>query len=610
VPALFLERVRESPGEEAYRFPVHGGWASITWSEARHDVRSVALGLASLGLRGEERCAILSSTRVEWVLADLGILCAGGATTTIYPSSTGEECAHVLADSGARVCFVEDDAQAAKIAACRDALPALARIVVFDGTPSADGWVISWAALQAEGRARLARRPGEFEERVEAIAPTDLATLIYTSGTTGKPKGVELTHGCWLAQSAALEETGIVDHAEPLHLFWLPFAHSFGKMMITLQLRIGFPTVVDGRLERLAENLLAVRPTIVCGVPRVFEKVRAAVLQRAREGGALRGALARWAFAAGLEALRLEREGRSPGLALRARRAVADRLVLRKVRAIFGGRLQLLISGSAPLPPDVEEFFAAAGVVLLEGYGLTETSAATHVNLPWQRRAGTVGPALPGVEVRLAEDGEVLLRGPWVMRGYHGNPEATREALDADGWLHTGDVGAVDSDGHLSIRDRKKDLIKTAGGKYVAPQELEGRLKALCPQLSQVLVHGEGRPYVVALVTLDPGLLRAWADARGLSGLAPEALARHSDVVALVEDAVERMNRRLPRFATVKRLAILPAELSEVAGELTPSQKVRRKVVEARHRRVLDALYEVDSGGARPQRAAVAAAAR
>jgi long-chain acyl-CoA synthetase len=598
VAALFLERVRQSPGEEAYRFPAHGGWSSITWSEARHEVRAIALGLVALGLRAEERCAILSSSRLEWVLADLGILCAGGATTTIYPSSTVEECAHVLADSGARLCFVEDDAQAAKVAACRDALPALERVVVLDGTPSPDGWVISWAELRARGSGFRAVRPGRFEELVDAIGPEALATLIYTSGTTGKPKGVELTHACWLAQSAALEETGIVEHPDPLHLFWLPFAHSFGKMMIALQLRIGFPTAIDGRLERLAENLVSVRPTIVCVVPRVLEKVRAAVLQQAREGGALRYALARWAVAAGVDALRLVRAGERPGLLVRARRAVADRLVLGKIRAAFGGRLRLLISGSAPLAPEVEELFAAAGVTILEGYGLTETSAATHVNLPWQARAGTVGPALPGVEVRLASDGEVLLRGPWVMRGYHGNPLATREALDPDGWLHTGDIGAIGVEGHLVIRDRKKDLIKTAGGKYVAPQELEGRLKALCPQLSQVLVHGDGRPYVVALVALDPALLRSWAGARGLD-LGPEALARHEDVVALVQDAVDRMNQGLPRFATVKRFAILPAELSEAAGEVTPSQKVKRKVAEARHRGALDALYDSAPGAPR-----------
>ncbi|BDG01499.1 AMP-dependent synthetase/ligase [Anaeromyxobacter oryzae] len=597
VPALFLERVRESPGEVAYLFPDYGGWTSITWSDLRMDVRAVALGLAALGLGAEERCAILSSSRIEWVIADLGILCAGGATTTIYPSSTEEECAHILADSGARVCFVEDDAQAAKILACRAALPALLQVVVFDGTPTEDGWVISWSVLHAQGRALRATRPRLFEELVETIRPAALATIIYTSGTTGHPKGVELTHACWLSQSAALEATGIVDHPEPLHLFWLPFAHSFGKMMITLQLRIGFPTAIDGRVERLAENLLAIRPTIVCGVPRVFEKIRAAVLQRAREGGVLRRALARWALEVGAAGVRLDREGRSPGLVARARRALADWLVLRKVRARFGGRLRFFFSGSAPLALEVEEFFSSVGVQILEGYGLTETSAATHVNLPSRARAGTVGPALPGIEVRLAPDSEVLLRGPWVMRGYHGMPEASRDALDGEGWLHTGDIGRIDADGHLSICDRKKDLIKTAGGKYVAPQEIEGTLKALCPHLSQVLAHGDRRPYVTALVTLDPVLLRAWAAARGLSALAPEELARHSDVKVLIQDAVDRMNLKLPRFATVKRFAIVPAEFSEAAGEVTPSLKLKRKVIEARHQAVLDALYE-DPGGA------------
>ena len=434
VPALFLERVRESPGEVAYRYPGTQGWASLTWSEARLDVRAVALGLAALGLRAGERCAILSSSRIEWVIADLGILCAGGVTTTIYPSSTAEECAHVLADSGARVCFVEDEAQALKIAASRGALPALAHVVVLHGAPAAGGREIAWSALLARGRAVQATRPGLFEDLVEAIEPSALATLIYTSGTTGKPRGVELTHACWLSQSAALEAVGIVRHPEALHLLWLPLAHSFGKMMITLQLRLGFPTAIDGRVERLSQNLLAIRPTVVCGVPRVFEKIRAAVMEQAREGGRLRGALVRWALREGAAALRLERAGRSPGLLARARRVLADRLVLRKVRARFGGRLRFFISGSAPLSTDVGEFFSAVGVPILEGYGLTETSAATHVNLPGRSCPGTVGPPLPGIEVRLAGDGEVLLRGPWVMCGYHGMPEATRDALDAEGW--------------------------------------------------------------------------------------------------------------------------------------------------------------------------------
>ena len=591
VPALFLARVRESPADEAYLFPAHGGWSSITWADARLDVRAVALGLGALGLASEERCGILSSTRVEWVIADLGILCAGGATTTLYPSSTAEECAHILADSGARFCFVEDDVQAAKLAASRAALPALARVIVLDGTASADGWVMTWSELQRRGRAVQAMRPGLFEERVAAIEPSALATVIYTSGTTGRSKGVELTHACWLAQSAALEETGMMDHPDALHLFWLPFAHSFGKMMITLQLRVGFPTAIDGRLDRLSENLLALRPTMVCGVPRAFEKIHAAVLQNVSERGPVRRTLARWALGAATAALREERRGRAPGLLLRAGRALAEQLVLRKVRGRFGGRLRFFISGSAPLSPAIEELFAALGIPILEGYGLTETSAATHVNLPWQARPGTVGPALRGIEVRIAEDGEILLRGPWVTRGYHGMPAATREALDEGGWLRTGDVGRLDEHGHLVICDRKKDLIKTAGGKYVAPQEIEGLLKAHCPQVAHVVVHGDRRPYVTALVAFDAALLRAWAAGRGLVGFEPAVLARHPEVERLVGGAVDRANAKLPRFAKVRRFAILPEELSEAAGELTPSQKVKRKVVEARHRGVLDGLY-------------------
>jgi long-chain acyl-CoA synthetase len=286
----------------------------------------------------------------------------------------------------------------------------------------------------------------------------------------------------------------------------------------------------------------------------------------------------------------VEQAGRRPGALLALQWAAADRLVFRKVRDLFGGRLHFFVSGSAPLSREIAEFFEAAGVPVLEGYGLTESAAATHVNPPGRRRVGTVGPALPGIEVSLAPDGEILMRGPWIMRGYHGLGEATAEAL-ADGWLHTGDVGVLDQDGYLTITDRKKDLIKTSGGKYVAPQELEGRLKALCPYLSQVLVHGDRRAYVSALVTLDPQAMAGWAQARGLAGKPAAELAAHPAVRALVKRAVDELNADLPRFATVKRFAVLPAELSEANGEVTPSQKVKRKVVEERYRAVLDSLY-------------------
>jgi len=591
VPALFLERVGKTPEAEAFRYPADGGWKALTWRQTEERVRAIACGLSALGLSPEERCAILSGTRIEWLLADFGILCAGGATTTIYPSSTPEECAYILGDSNSACCFAENAEQVGKLVRHRAALPGLRKVVVLDGPGTPDGWAIPLAELEAMGKRSDAEQPGRFEETAEAVGLDHLATLIYTSGTTGKPKGVELTQRCWVAQSASIEAAGILAGQEHYQFFWLPLAHSFGKMIGTAQLRIGFPTAVDGRVEKIVENLAAIRPTFVCAVPRIFEKVHNKVLQGAREGGAAKKAIFRWALGVGLEAVRLEARGQSPGPLLGAQRALADRLVYQKVRALFGGRLAFFISGSAPLSREVQEFFAAMGVVILEGYGLTESSAGTHVNPPGKARLGTVGPALPGIETRLAEDGEVLMRGAWVMRGYHGLPESTAEALDAEGWLHTGDIGRVDEMGYLAITDRKKDLIKTSGGKYVAPQELEGKLKALSPMVSQVVVHGDRRNFVSALVTLDPLALRAFATEQGLGALPPEALVAEAKVRAQVQRALDEMNAQLPRFAAVKKFAILPAEFTEAAGEVTPSQKLKRKVIEQRHRAVLDGLY-------------------
>jgi long-chain acyl-CoA synthetase len=602
VPELFLERVGKTPTAEAFRHPADGAWRSLSWAATEARVRAVAAGLRGLGVGMEDVCAILSSTRIEWVLVDFGILCAGGATSTIYPSSTADECAHILGDSGAVVCFAEDGAQVAKLAARRAELPRLRHVVVFDGPGSPDGFVLSLEQLEASGRAADAARPGAFEETCAQIRSDALATLIYTSGTTGTPKGVELTHACWLAQSAAVQASGLIDHDDPVQFFWLPLAHSFGKMIGTAQLRIGFPTAVDGRIDKIVENLGAVRPTFVCAVPRIFEKVHAKVVATAAEGGALKRLVFEWAVTTGLEAARLLREGKAPGPVLALQRAVADRLVFQRIRDLFGGRLRFFVSGSAPLSRDVAEFFDAMGIVILEGYGLTESSAATHCNLPWNRRIGTVGPPFPGTEVRLAEDGEVLMRGPWIMRGYHGLPEATAEALDAEGWLHTGDVGAIDEQGRLAITDRKKDLIKTSGGKYVAPTELEAGLKARCPYLAQVLIHGDRRNYVTALVTLDPEGIRRWGATQGIADLTPARAAEHLAVKALVQKAVDELNATLPRFATVKRFTILPRELSEAEGELTASQKVKRKAVERKYQGLLDAMYPAaaPAAGARP----------
>jgi long-chain acyl-CoA synthetase len=591
VPDLFLDRVGRSPDAEAFRYPVGDDWASLTWVQTEARVRAVASGLRTLGVEREQVCAILASTRIEWILADYGILCAGAATSTIYPSSTPEECAFILSDSGAVVAFAENDEQVGKLASRRSELPALRHVVTFDGRPSPDGWVLTLADLEARGRAFDAAHPGAFEEVAGGVRGDALATLLYTSGTTGTPKGVELTHACWVSQSRAVQQSGILDHPDMLQFFWLPLAHSFGKMIGTAQLRIGFPTAVDGRIEKLVENLGRIRPTFVCAVPRIFEKVHAKVLANARDGGAVKAGIFRWALGVGVEVSRLRAAKKAPGALLAAQHALADRLVFRKVRDLFGGRLQFFVSGSAPLSKEIAEFFDALGVVILEGYGLTESSAATHCNLPRARKLGTVGPPLAGIDVRIAEDGEILMRGPWIMRGYRGLPEQTAEALDADGWLHTGDVGFVDADGFLSITDRKKDLIKTSGGKYVAPTELESRLKALSPWISQVVVHGDRRNYVTALVTLDPEAMGRWAVDHGQAGRSPAELAGLPEVRALVQRDLDQLNASLPRFATVKKFAILPRELSEAEGEVTPSQKLKRKLIEARFRAELDAMY-------------------
>jgi long-chain acyl-CoA synthetase len=591
VPELFLERVGKTPDAEAFRTPEGGGWSSLSWADTEARVRTIASGLRALGVSPGQVCAILASTRLEWVLVDYAIVFAGAATSTIYPSSTAEECGFILSDSGSALVFAENDDQVAKLVARRAGLPALRHVVTFDGHPSGDGWVITLAELEERGRAWDGAHPGAFEELAAEIRPDALATLVYTSGTTGRPKGVELTHSAWLAQSKAVEDSGILGHRDPVQFFWLPLAHVFGKMIGTAQLRVGFPTAIDGRVERLVENLAAVRPTFVCAVPRIFEKVYGKVMASAREGGAAKGAVFRWALDVGRRCARERRAGRRPGALLAAQHALADRLVFAKVRNLFGGRLQFFISGSAPLSKDIAEVFDAMGVVILEGYGLTESSAATHVNLPWARKLGTVGPPLRGVEVRIAEDGEILMRGPWIMRGYRGLAEQTAEALDRDGWLHTGDVGFVDAEGFLAITDRKKDLIKTSGGKYVAPTELESKLKALSAYVGQALIHGDRRNYVSALVTLDAEAIAGWASRNGLAGRSVGELARAPEVRTLVQRDLDKLNATLPRFATVKRFTILPREFSEADGEVTPSQKLKRKVIEQHFKAELDQMY-------------------
>ncbi len=586
VGAMLLDRVRASGPDEAFRYLDGSRWVSLTWNQLKDDVFELAAGLLALGLEREDRVAIACSTRIEWILADLGVMCAGCATTTVYPTTQHEDVGFVIGDSESKVVFAEDDGQAAKVIEHLEELPQLLTIVQIDGKVDHPN-VIGWSEFVTNGRDHLAANPDCVDRAISALGPDHLATLIYTSGTTGRPKGVRLVQDCWTYTGVAIEEYDIIS-PDDLQYLWLPLSHVFGKALIAVQLRIGFATAVDGQVDRIVDNLGAVKPTFMAGAPRIFEKVRARVMLSSSSGA--KAKIADWAFAVGRKTMPIRLRGDKPTGLLAVQQAVADKLVFSKIKARMGGRIRFFVSGSAALSREVQEWFYAAGLLVLEGYGLTETSAATFVNNPRATRFGTVGPPVPGTEVKIADDGEVLVKGAGVMHGYHNLDAATAEAF-VDGWFRTGDIGELDDAGYLRITDRKKDLIKTSGGKYVAPQKVEGAVKAASPYVSQVVVHGEGRKYVSALFTLDPDAIGEWATAHDKSSDCA-SLAQDADVRALIQGNVAHANSRLERWETIKRFTILDKELSVDEGEVTPSLKIRRKMVEKKYQDVLNSLYD------------------
>ncbi|MGI8433978.1 MAG: AMP-dependent synthetase/ligase [Nocardioidaceae bacterium] len=587
VGQMLFDRVAATPDREAYRFPAGGAWQSLTWAETGERVTRLAAGIMSLGITSEQRVAIASGTRIEWVLADLAVMTAGAATTTVYPSSVPVDVGFILSDSESCLIFAENDEQIAKINAHRDQLPALQTIVTFDGTPDEDQ-VISLDELERRGERLLSDAPSAVSERLKATRPDDLATLIYTSGTTGQPKGVRLLHSAWTYEGAAVEALGILT-IDDVQFLWLPLSHSFGKVLLTAQLAIGFMTAVDGRVEQIIDNLGIVRPTFMGAAPRIFEKAHARISRMAAEGGGVRERIFDRAFVVGREVAQRQREGRHVSPALMLQHRVFDRLVFAKIRSRFGNRVRFFVSGAAALNRDIAEWFDAAGIVILEGYGLTETSAGSCLNRPDNNRFGTVGQPLAGTEMRVADDGELLIRGPGVMQGYH-HLEPT-EDLFSDGWLRTGDMAEIDDENFVRITDRKKDLFKTSGGKYVAPQIIEGQFKAVCPYVSQFVVHGDQRHFVSALVTLDPEAIEGWAVRNGLAGRSYSDIVTSSEARGMVQHYVDELNTRLNRWETIKRFVILDKDLTVDEGEVTPSLKLKRKVVEERYREHLDELY-------------------
>jgi long-chain acyl-CoA synthetase len=592
IPEMFLQRVAATPDKRALGGPgSDGSQVWMTWAQIGDEAKRLAAGLTTLGIGHEDRVAILASTRVEWIIADLAIMCAGGATTTVYPTTEPEDACYILADSESKVLIAENAAQAAKLSAAP--VPGITHVVLIDGEadPSAPVPQLTLAQLEAAGAAALAENPTLVDDRIAGIEADHLATLIYTSGTTGRPKGVELLHRGWVWEGVVQGEVGVL-LPEDLQFLWLPLSHSFGKTLICGILHVGVETYVDGRVDKIAENLGIVRPTLMAAAPRIFEKVYNRVVTGVQEEGGAKAKIFAWAVKVGRSKVALEQAGRKVPAGLAAQYRVADKLVFSKIRQRLGGRIRYLVSGSAPLSVPIAAFFAAAGLPISEGYGLTESSAGNCVNRPDALRIGTVGPTLGDLEIKIDTDGEVLLRGAPIMRGYHNLPDETAAAFTEDGWFRTGDIGELDDHGHLKITDRKKDLVKTSGGKYIAPSHIEGLFKALCPLTSQVLVIGQARNYCSMLITLDPESVAAWSHGGPLEGKSYAEVVTSPQAEEYVAAAVKQLNEKLNRWETIKKFAILPRDLTIEDGEITPSLKLKRRVVEANFKAEIERMYE------------------
>jgi long-chain acyl-CoA synthetase len=570
----------------AYQYKTEGRWVEVTWGENWRTTGRAAKALISLGVDHGDRVAVLGQTRLEWAQSDFGAVRCGAVTVGIYPSNLPVDCAYILNHSEAVVLFVENREQLEKIREVRSDLRHLRTIVIWDGDGGDDDEVLTWRQFLELGDAVPDDR---LAGRAEEVRPDDLASLVYTSGTTGVPKGVMISHKnlifiTWTGCGSLRIEPGLTC------LLFLPLAHVFARLILYCCARRASMLAFVEELGKLPENLREVRPHWIPSVPRVYEKVHDRIVAQTATAGGLKQKIFDWAIRAGLEASRRRQGKQRIPLWLRAKLAVADRLVFEKIRAAFGGRLIYAISGAAPLNKTHAEFFDACGVLILEGIGMTENTSFSHVNRIGNNKFGTVGLPGPDVEVKIADDGEVLFRGDNVMPGYFKNPESTAETIDSDGWLHSGDIGEIDEDGFLTITDRKKDLIVTAGGKNVAPQRIE-RIVRTSRYISHVMAYGDRRKYIVAIVTLELPSIQEWAVAKGLTTSTPEGLATEPAVRELIEAEVEERNGQLASYETVKKFHIAPVDFSIEGGELTPTQKIKRKVVIDRYREQLDALY-------------------
>ena len=588
---MFWDRVERSASSPAQRFKRDAAWQTLSWRQVGDIVRELATGLIALGRRKGEAVGILSASRAEWVQADFAIFSTGCVTIPIYPTYPPDLIQYIVNDAGVKTLIVEDPAQLAKVLEVQGKMDGLEQIVVIHGYEGKEPSprIFTWEALRRVGRENRDKLKSELAGRVADTRPDDLATIVYTSGTTGPPKGVVQTHGNHLAALDAAAQTTTIREGD-VHLLFLPLAHSFARLESFIGIHRGLTTAFAENIDKLRENLPETRPHFICSVPRVFEKVYAGALAKAEAGSPLKKGIFHWALGVGKQVSRLKQAGKPVPAGLALKYHIAHKLVFSKMHTALGGRLRFAVSGGAPLSREIAEFFHAAGILILEGYGLTETCPVLTNNREGNFKFGSVGRALPGVELKIAADGEILGRGKNIAKGYFKKPEATAEVFLSDGWFATGDIGRIDEDGFLFITDRKKDLIVTAGGMNIAPQNIENLLKG-DPFISQAMVYGDKRPYPVALITLNADELAKFAKEQGVLVTDPGALTKHPKVVERVSQIVEQKNTELQSYAKIKKFAILPADFSVDNGLLTPTLKVKRKVITEMHREVLDSLY-------------------
>ncbi|OGK86340.1 MAG: hypothetical protein A2X52_08220 [Candidatus Rokubacteria bacterium GWC2_70_16] len=588
---MFWDRVEQSADGPAQQLKRGGKWETLTWRQAGEATREIATALLALGRKRGEAVGILAASRAEWVQADFAIFSAGCVTIPIYPTYPPDLIQYIVNDAEVRTLIVEDPVQLAKVLEGRGKTDRLEQVVVMQGYEGKEPspFIFTWEALHRLGRDNAERLKGELATRVAETRPDDVATIVYTSGTTGPPKGVVQTHGNHMAALGAAVQVLVASEGD-VHLLFLPLAHSFGRLESFIGPYKGLCTAFAENIDKLRDNLPEVKPHFICAVPRVFEKVYAGALAKAEAGSPVKKKIFRWAVGVGKEASRLKQAKLPVPGALAFKYRLAHKLVFHKMHEALGGRLRFAVSGGAPLSREIAEFFHAAGILILEGYGLTETCPALTFNRFDHYKFGSVGPALPGVEVKLAPDGEVLGRGSNIAKGYFKQPAATAEVFLADGWFATGDIGKIDPEGYLFITDRKKDLIVTAGGMNIAPQNIENLLKG-DPFISQVMVHGDKRPYPVALITVNPEELAKFAKEQGILNLDPAALVKHPKVVERVSRIVEQRNTELQSYAKIKKFAILPGDFTVDNGLLTPTLKVKRKVIREEYREALEELY-------------------